>query len=265
MTSFDHWRHLQRHEGWLSRASSETVQMLAIAAKDIRVYYLTPPMLMFGLLMPFFMFFSFSIGRSMTPEMAISRLLAVVSFFTASSVGPVVIPVERRARTYDRLLVAPVSLVAVLLGKSIVGAVYGMAVAAVSLILAIAFLHVSIVDPLLLAVTLVGGTMAFSVMGVVFASIPTQSPIAVMMPSTLVRWPLLFISGVFIPLPEMMPWVRAVSYASPVTYSQDLINHAVSGTGVLGVGLDLASIPISLAVFLALAIKLHDIGRNIGY
>jgi len=39
-----------------------------------------------------------------------------------------------------------------------------------------------------------------------------------MMPSTLLCWPLMFISGVFVPLEEMSPWVRAVSYISPLTY-----------------------------------------------
>lgn len=252
-------------ESILARAIAEVGQIWVIAAKDIKVYYLTPPMVMFGLLMPLFMFFSFSVGRSMTPETALSRLLAVISFFTASSVGPVLIPVERRARTYDRLLVAPLSLTAVLLGKSLVGALYGIAVSVVVLVLAIAVLHVTVSSPAVLILALIGSSAAFSVMGVVFASFPTRSPIAVMMPSTLIRWPLLFISGVFIPLPEMLPWARSLSFVSPVTYTQDLLNHAVIGAGVLDMGLDIATIPISLVVFLALAIKLHGLGRQLGY
>lgn len=41
--------------------------------------------------------------------------------------------------------------------------------------------------------------------GLIFGSIPTINPGDVQMPSTLIRWILLFISGVFIPLAEMSP------------------------------------------------------------
>jgi ABC-type multidrug transport system permease subunit len=38
-------------------------------------------------------------------------LLALTTFFTASSAGPVIIPLERQMGTYDRLLAAPIVLV----------------------------------------------------------------------------------------------------------------------------------------------------------
>ena len=60
-----------------------------------------------------------------------------------------------------------------------------------------------------------------------------------MMPSTLVRWPLLFISGIFIPLGEMAPWTRALAYLSPLT--------------------------VVLLVFLVLAARMHRRSRALGY
>ena len=173
-------------------------------------------------------------------------------------------PLERRTRTYDRLLVAPVSLVTVLLGKSLVGAFFGIAVSLVPLLLGLAFLRTPVADPVLLAVGLVGGSLVFSALGILFASFPTQSPGAVMMPSTLLRWPLLFISGIFVPLPEMAPWARALSFVSPLTYTQDLLNHALLGVGAQGLALDLLALPLCLAAFLVGALKLHDLGRRRG-
>ena len=41
------------------RVLDELAQAWAIAIKDVRVYYLKAPMIMFGLLLPFFLFFSF--------------------------------------------------------------------------------------------------------------------------------------------------------------------------------------------------------------
>ena len=72
------------------RLQDEVAQVWNVALKDVRVYYLTPPMFMFGLMMPFFMFFSFSVRREMAAAQSIARLLALTTFFTASSAGPVI-------------------------------------------------------------------------------------------------------------------------------------------------------------------------------
>jgi ABC-2 type transport system permease protein len=252
-------------QGLWERIGDELAQAWAIAVKDVRVYYLTPPMIMFGLLMPFFMFFSFSVKREMGPEMGVARLLALTTFFTASSAGPVIIPLERRVRTFDRLLAAPVSLATVLLGKALVGVFFGLAVSLVPLAAGSLIWQVRVAVPELLVAGLLLSSIAFSTLGILFASVPAQSPGSIMMPSTLLRWPLLFISGVFIPLEQMSPWARAVSYLSPLTYAQDLMNHAVMGAGAQGVALDLAVLPLSLFLFMIPALKLHNRSRRLGY
>ena len=44
-------------ESWMRRLGNEMAQAWTVAVKDVRVYYLTPPMIMFGLILPFFLFF----------------------------------------------------------------------------------------------------------------------------------------------------------------------------------------------------------------
>ena len=254
-----------RDETLLERVGAEAAQAWAIAVKDVRVYYLQPPMIMFGLLMPFFMFFSFSVGRGLDAGTSVARMLALTTFFTASSAGPVILPMERRTRTIDRMLVAPLSLVTVLLGKTLVGTFFGIAVSLVPLLGGLVLFGSSIADPLLLTVGLIGGSLAFSALGILLASMPADSPGAIMMPSTLLRWPLMFISGVFIPLADMAPWTRAASYVSPLTYTQDLLNWAVIGIGAQSLMIDLIALPLALALFLVPALKLHDVSRRLGY
>ena len=252
-------------QGWIKRLRDEVAQAWAVAVKDIRVYYLTPPMIMFGLATPMFLFFSFSVKRAIAPEVGIARLLALTTFFTASSAGGVIIPLERGARTYDRLLVAPMSLATLLLGKALVGAFFGIAVSTVGLLVGLLGLHVSVAHPGLLASGVVLASLTFSALGLVFGSIPARSVGSIMMPSTLIRWPLLFLSGIFIPLREMAPWTRALSYISPLTYAQDLINYAVLGRCVLDWRVDLALLPVLLVAFLIPAAKLHQRSRVLGY
>jgi ABC-2 type transport system permease protein len=253
------------NEGWVERLGDEAAQAWTVAVKDVRIYYFTPPMIMFGLLLPFFLFVSFSVKRDIGPEVGLARLLALTTFFTASSAGPVIIPLERRTGTYDRLLAAPMSLVTLLLGKTLVGAFFAAAVSLVPLLVTWIALGVVVVDPLLLAVGVVFAGLAFSAFGLLFASIPTRSVGSIMMPSTLVRWPLLFISGIFIPLAEMAPWARVLAYISPLTYAQDLMSHAVLGTGYLPVALDVSLLPVLLIVFLLPAARLHHRSRVLGY
>lgn len=251
--------------GWIARLRDEVSQAWTVAVKDVRVYYLTPPMIMFGLLLPFFLFFSFSVRREIAMEVGVARLLALTTFFTASSAGPVIIPLERRTGTYDRLLAAPMSLATLLVGKTLVGAFFATLVSLVPLLVGLVALGVTVANPVQLIVGVPLASLAFSAFGLVFASIPTRSVGNIMMPSTLVRWPLMFVSGIFVPLEEMAAWARALAYVSPLTYAQDLMNHAVLGQGFLNPWLDLILLPILLVVFLVPAARLHHRARVLGY
>lgn len=250
---------------WTQRIRDEIAQAWTVAVKDVKVYYLTPPMLMFGLLLPLFLFFSFSIKREIGVEVGLARLLALTTFFTASSAGPVIIPMERRAGTFDRLLAAPMGLMTLLVGKTLVGAFFATAVALVPLLIGALALGVTLGDVWLLILGLPLASLAFSAFGLAFASIPTRSVGNIMMPSTLVRWPLMFISGIFIPLAEMAPWARVLAYFSPLTYAQDLMNHAVLGTGYINLWIDLLLLPVLLILFLIPAARLHQRARVLGY
>jgi ABC-2 type transport system permease protein len=231
----------------------------------MKVYYLRPGMVMFGLMMPFFMFFSFSVRREIAAAEGLARLLALTVFFTAAAAGPFIIPLERRLGTYDRLLVAPMSLITLHLGKTAVGAIFAIMVASVSAVVGTLVFRTGIAQPWLLVAGILIGSFAFSTLGIIFGSIPTRNPGEVQMPSTLLRWGLLFISGVFIPLAEMPTAARYISYLSPLTYAQDLMNYAVLGKGLINPWLDLAVLLLTTVLFLLPSYKLHQRARVLGY
>lgn len=248
----------------LQRFRDELAQAWTVAVKDVRVYYLRPGMIMFGFMMPFFMFFSFSVRREVGAAEGVARLLAMTVFFTAGAAGPFIIPTERRIGTYDRLLAAPMSLLTLLLGKTAVGAFFAIAVSGVALLAGLLFFGASILQPGLLGAGILLGAFSFSTLGLAFGSMPTTNPGDVQMPSTLLRWGLLFISGVFIPLSDMAPVARAIAYISPLTYAQDVMNHAVLGSGLINPWLDLAALAFSGILFLLPSIKMHQRARVLG-
>jgi len=162
--------------GWLQRIQDELTQAWAIVVKDVKVYYLRPGMIMFGFLMPFFMFFSFSVRREMEAAQAVARLLALTTFFTAAAAGPFIIPLERRLGTYDRLLAAPMSLLTLLLGKMAVGAFFAIMVSTFALLVGVTAFGATVAHPGLLLAGVLLGAFAFSALGLIFGSIPTRNP-----------------------------------------------------------------------------------------
>lgn len=280
-----------KNNSWLTRIGDELAQAWVIAVKDVQAYYMTPTTVLWALLMPFAMWSCFVVREGMTAEFGLSRLLAIITFFTTSSVGPVIILLERRMRTYDRLLVAPMSLGTVIIGKSLVGVFFGLAVSLLPLVVGLTVFRVTIASPILLPIGVILAACVFAALGTLFASGSAQMPCQVLIPTMLLRWPLLFISGVFIPLEQMAPWMRALSYLSPLTYAQDLLNHAIVGSsaqdalvewvhgiqmckiieskslygGVQSPLLDLGMLLVMLALFFLPALKLHHRSRRLGY
>jgi len=257
---------MKRANFW-SRTVGGLSQAWAIAAKDLRTYYFNPPMVMFGLIMPVLLFFSFSVRRGvgLSPQTGITHLMSMILFFTASTTGPVILILERRTRTLDRLMTAPLSMGCLLFGKTLVGVVFAVVVAVIPLIIGLAVFHINVHNPALLVGVIILSAMSFSALGVWFGSFPARSVGTVMMPSTLLRWPLLFVSGIFIPLERMPVWARIISHISPLTYAHDAVTHAVSGSGCQPAVLDVMLLPAFLILFLFMAVRLYRRVRRLGY
>ena len=246
----------------LTRLEHEATRAWAIAEKDIRIYYAKPPVLMWGILMPFFTFLSWSVGRNRPAGALIPSLVAITVFFTASSNGPVIFPWEKRVRTFERLLAAPVSLAAVLLGKTLAGMVFGVTVALLPLIVGWTAFGAQVTDLATLGLTLLVAAGAFSSLGVLFSTKPGRDVGSVMMPATMIRWPLLFISGLFIPLGDLGDWGRMVSFLSPLRFANDALNGAIGGTAYYAPVLDLAILAAFWGLFLWAGLRLHEWGRR---
>ncbi|WP_456366549.1 ABC transporter permease [Thermococcus sp.] len=228
----------------------------AVAKKDMLVFYLKGPVVIMGLIFPFFLFLAFLIGRNLTGEQLFVGLTAMTAFFTSTAVGPTIIPWECRGRTFERLITAPVSLTAVLLGDFQASLYFGLAIT-----FAIAFptmLYLSAVPGLavfLSATLLAVGT--FSAMTVLLSSYPpTDVPADVMMLSSLVKFSLLFISGIFVPLEKLPSYGRLVSYISPLTYYVDSLRHSFGG-GYLPLWADFGMLVIFGIAFFFAGVLIH--------
>jgi ABC-2 type transport system permease protein len=203
------------------------------------------------------MFLAFAVGKPAGPSVMIPGLIAITILFSASSIEPVSIPIERRMKTFDRLVSAPISLHAVVLGESLSGFLYAMGIACVPLIAGMVIFETPIPGIVPLVCGIVLTSFCFATMGTLFAAYPTESPGDIMSMLNLVRLPLIFISGVFIPL-EAIPSIGQVAvFFSPLTYGNDLIRAAYLGDTHFNPLIDVAMLCIFILIFQIIANGLY--------
>jgi len=246
---------------WRFRARIRLIHVLAVARKDAKIYYLKAPVLIYGILFPICLFFAFAIGRGIPLERLLPGLMGMTLFFTSSSATPVVIPWETRMRTLERLISTPASVPSIILGDILAGFTYGITISLIPLSVGIFALGARIVDPFIMTVDLALGALCFSALGSLLSSLPTDNPSNVMMLSNLVRLPLIFISGVFIPIERMPGWGKTIALISPLTYASDLARHSLLNEGYYPIPLDIVMILAFGITFIAVGMVLHR--RNI--
>jgi ABC-2 type transport system permease protein len=202
--------------------------MINIAKKDMKVYYLKPPSIFYGLMFPVSLYLAFTIGRPcIVPEYRLTGIVTIACFFGATTIEAVVFPLERSAGTFDRLLIAPISLRAIVLGKTISGAIFGLLISLVFAALASPFSGAIHVDPLLFIPTILLSSIAFSALGTLI-SVGAEEITQAMMPLNFIRLIMIFLSGVFLPLEEeyaFMPELKVIAYFLPLTYSVDAVRQ----------------------------------------
>jgi ABC-2 type transport system permease protein len=230
----------------------------AIVKKNIRIYYSKGPVIIFGLLVPFFLFLSFYIGRNMPVEALMPGLLGMTAFFTATSVGPAIVPWEARAKTLERLISSPISLWTIFLGDVLSSFLFGALVSIFPIAVGI-IIGVEIVSPLILGFGVVLATFCFASFSILLSAYPpSDTPASVMMISSMIKLPLVFISGIFIPIEELPPWGQTISSLSPLTYFTDLARYSIQGNSYYPVELDLIVITAFAIIFLVTAIRIHS-------
>ena len=235
----------------------QSKRVWAIAKKDIRIYYSKGPVVIFGIIFPVFLFLSFLIGRQLTLSFVMPGLIGMVLFFTATAISPAVAPWETQAKTLERLMSCPVTIPTIVLGDILASFIFGALISVVPIIIGLT-LGMTIASPLILVLAIFLAAFCFSSLGLVFSSAPTALPSNVMMLSSMIRFPIIFISGVFIPLSELPTWGQAVSYISPLTYFTDIARHLIQGTGYLPIAIDLLVLLAFAVLFLVAATKLHQ-------
>jgi len=229
----------------------------AIAKKDIRLYYAKNSVLIFGILMPVFLFLGFFTGSSQLPlSFLLPGFIGVTLLFTATALSPAIYAWEGRHGTLERLVSCPVTIEAMVFGDMIASILFGIGITLITVFIALAF-GLPLLHGITLIVSIFLAACCFSAIGMLIAVPPTSEPSTPMTLSLLIKFPLIFISGIFVPLNQLPSWGLALSACSPLTYFTDLVRYSFTGEHFFPVIVDIIILTVITLVFTAGTMHLH--------
>jgi ABC-2 type transport system permease protein len=239
---------------------SRWIAFWAIVLKDVRAYYLKPPNVSWGLIFPLAWTGMFLVRTGAGVEAVLPvlpGLVAVSILFGTTSMLSITITFERRMRSFERLLLAPVPLELLMLAKTGGAIVFGMANALVPIALAAFLADLSGVawSAVLPAVALIAVASTF--LGL-FVAVSVSEVFEAQTFSNFFRFPMIFLCGLFVPIENLPSVLQPLSYALPLTYGVDILHGAMHGTQAMPLALDFGVLgAFCLALFLASVRNIH--------
>jgi len=233
-----------------------------ILAKDMQAYYLKPPNISWGIIFPLAWTGMFFIRSGSGLESVLALLPGVMTIsilFGTTSMLAVTITFEKRSRSFERLLLAPISLELLMLAKTSGAILFGVVNAFVPIIIA-AFLADlsgiawSLVIP---AIILIGIVSTF--LGL-FIAVSVSEIFEAQTFSNFFRFPMIFLCGLFFPIMSLPVFIRPLSYILPVTYGVDILHGAVNGEHIMSFTLNFLILGAFCIVLFVLS--LHNIKRR---
>jgi ABC-2 type transport system permease protein len=127
----------------------------------------------------------------------------------------------------ERLLMAPISVSALLIGKTASGALFGLASGALVWLGSTLAWGLPLAAGMPLLVILLGSA-TFALLGVLI-SLLMREVFDAMTLSNFFRFPMMFLSGVFVPVAALAPALQVVASLLPLTYTVDALRHLLLG------------------------------------
>jgi len=221
----------------------------SIFTKDIKTYYLKGPNVNWGIIFPISWALMQLFSRADVSMIdLLPGLITMSVLFGSTSMLAASITFERSSRTFERLMLSPIGFSTMILAKITGAIVFGFIIAVVPVIFASFFVSLIGINwgMVLLAAFLIAIT---STLIGLLVTIPAQVVHDAMAYANMIRFPMVFLCGLFIPLSRLPVFVRPLSYALPLTYGTDMLNGAISGTNTMS---PLLCIPVMLAFALML-------------
>src|SRR4030042_2004231 len=135
----------------------ELTKAYFIAKKDMGTYYLKPPLISWGLMLPIVFVLAFYFRNPIGIKDVVPGLIGMTLLFSSTSMAAIVITFEKRIGALERLLLAPLEIRTILFGKTLGSSVFGLVITIVITIFLIPIIGLSINYPFSFSPHLYGG------------------------------------------------------------------------------------------------------------
>jgi len=234
----------------------EITKAYFIAKKDMGAYYLKPPLISWGLMLPIVFVFAFYFRNPTGIKEVVPGLIGLTLLFSCTSMAAIVITFEKRIGALERLLLAPLNIRTILFGKTLGSTVFGLIITSFITIILVPLMGLSIDHPVSFVLTIILSALTFSLLGILI-SVGVKEVFEAMTMSNFFRFPMIFLCGVFFPVPSMPFPLPILSYLLPLTYTVDGLRHCLLG--------DKGSIPLflNLLILLGFVILIYILSLSI--
>lgn len=232
-----------------------------IFVKDFRAYYLKPPNISWGLIFPFAwtgMFFIKS-GGVQDVMMMVPGVISLSILFGTTSLLSVTVTFEKKGKSFDRLLLAPIPLELLMLAKTSGAILFGVVNAFVPILMAAFLTDLSQVSwgAAIPAIVLIAMSSTF--LGL-FVAVSVSEVFEAQTFSNFFRFPMVFLCGLFFPIERLPIFLKPLSYLFPLTYGADILHGAFHGDHMMAFSTDFTALSLfCIALFL---ISLRNIGKR---
>ncbi|MGA9097427.1 MAG: ABC transporter permease [Methanotrichaceae archaeon] len=220
---------------------------------------------------PFFFlaFLGIGFGSTAAALPGIPQGVGYVSFLTPGIIGMTLlfsstfaglsVLWDRQFGFLKEIMVAPVSRVAIVLGRTVGGVTTAIIQALIILLsgILLGMIVPSIQGVIISLVFMFLIATAFIGLGLAFASkMEDMSGFSLIM--NFLIFPLFFLSGALFPLDRFPPIIKTLAYLNPLTYGVDGLRHSLIGVGTFPLALDFIVLVVVCAAMLGLGTYLFD-------
>jgi ABC-2 type transport system permease protein len=165
---------------------------------------------------------------------------------TLSGVGTAIAK-EKDQGTMDGLMACPISMTAVVVGKTLAQTIRGMIQAMMVLGISMVLFDVRVYgSPSLMLLSLGLGVMSFVGVGIILSTLAADQETAQMM-MMLLQMPMMFLCGIIFPVSQLPDWLQLVGKSLPLYYAADALRKVM----VLNAGLDVIGNDLTILVVYA--------------
>ena len=234
----------------------------SILLKDIKAYYLKPPNISWGIIFPLAwtgMFFIRSGQGLDSIQSLLPGVVAISILFGTTSMLAVTVTFEKKNASFDRLLLAPIPLELLMFAKTSGAILFGVINALVPFAMASFFIDLSGLAWIYIIPAILLVAIASTFLGL-FIAVSVSEVFEAQTFSNFIRFPMIFLCGLFFPISGLPEFLRPLSYLLPLTYGVDILHGAIRSENMLPYSIDFLAIT-AFCIFLFL-ISLRNIYRK---